>query len=191
VAAFLRKEPAAAEALYDRYASRIYGLGLALLRDPTDAEDLVQDTFLKVWRTGAVFDPSRAPLDFWILLIARGLAIDLLRRRTLETKKLAAERVASEASDEPSPEAYAEQRDLMDRTRAAMSTLPPKQRSAVELSYLGERSSTEVAELEGIPRGTAKSRVRVGIATLRLALAEGGAGRSPTGRDEPVDPVCG
>ncbi len=192
MAAFLRKEPAAAEVLYDRYASRIYGLGLVLLRNATDAEDLVQDTFLKVWRTGAVFDPSRASLDVWILLIARGLAIDLLRRRTLETKKLAAERVASEVSDEPGPEAYAEQRDLMDRARAAMTTLPPKQRSAVELSYLGERSSTEVAELEGIPRGTAKSRVRVGIATLRHALAEGGAGRSTTGiRDERVDPVRG
>ena len=88
VAAFLRKEPAAAEALYDRSASRIYGLGLALLRNATDAEDLVEGTFLTMWRTGALFDPSRASLDTWILLIARGLAIDILHGRTLETEKL-------------------------------------------------------------------------------------------------------
>ena len=69
--ALLRKEPAAADALYTRYASRIYGLGLVLLRNKTDAEDLMQDTFLKVWRTGSRFDPRRGSLDVWILLIAR------------------------------------------------------------------------------------------------------------------------
>jgi DNA-directed RNA polymerase specialized sigma24 family protein len=82
--ALLRKEPAAAEELYARYASRIYGLGLVLLRNKADAEDLVQDTFLKVWRTGSRFDSGRGSLDVWILLIARSLAIDLLRRRNLE-----------------------------------------------------------------------------------------------------------
>ena len=98
-----------------------------------------------------MFDPSRASLDTWILLIARGLAIDLLRRRALETKK---------------------------------------QRSTVALSYLGERSEAEVAELEGIPRGTAKGRTRAGIARLRHVLAEGGTGRSATGlRDERVGPL--
>src|SRR5574342_1153462 len=82
MAALLRKEPAAADALYTRYASRIYGLGLVLLKNRADAEDLVQDTFLKVWRTGSAFDPRRGSLDVWILLTARSLAIDLLRRRT-------------------------------------------------------------------------------------------------------------
>src|SRR6266496_1979561 len=89
--ALLLKDPAAAEALYARYASRIYGLGLVLLRSKTDAEDLVQDTFLKVWRTGSAFEPRRGSLDVWILLIARSLAIDLLRRRNLETRNLSSE----------------------------------------------------------------------------------------------------
>jgi|SRR5436190_12003941 len=70
--AFLRQEPDAARQLYDRFASRIYGLGLFLLRNKTDAEDLVQDTFLKIWRTGSAFDPLRGSLDAWILLNARG-----------------------------------------------------------------------------------------------------------------------
>jgi len=171
--ALLRKEPAAADALYTRYASRIYGLGLVLLRNKTDAEDLVQDTFLKVWRTGSRFDPRRGSLDVWILLIARSLAIDLLRRRTQETRNLSFEPTRQEVSDEPGPEWYAEHRDLFQRARKAMDRLPSGQRSAVELAYLGQRSSTQVAELQDIPLGTAKSRIRMGVATLRRALSEG------------------
>jgi RNA polymerase sigma-70 factor, ECF subfamily len=168
----LQREPGAAAALYDRYASRIYGLGLVLLGNKTDAEDLVQDTFLKVWRKGASFDPQRGPLDAWILLNARSLAIDLLRRRTLEARSMSSGRWHSDVSDEPSPESYAEHRDMMRRARNAMDRLPHGQRSAVELSYLGQRSSTQVAALQGIPPGTVKSRVRRGIATLRQTLSE-------------------
>jgi RNA polymerase sigma-70 factor, ECF subfamily len=167
----LQREPWAAAAFYDRYASRIYGLGRVLLGNTTDAEDLVQDTFLKVWRKGSSFDPQRGSLDAWILLNARSLAIDLLRRRTLEARSLSSGRWHSDVSDEPSPESYAEHRDLMRRARNAMDRLPHGQRSAVELSYLGQRSSTQVAELQGIPPGTVKSRVRAGIATLRQTFS--------------------
>jgi RNA polymerase sigma-70 factor, ECF subfamily len=171
--ALLQREAGAAAALYDRYASRIYGLGLLLLGNKSDAEDLVQDTFLKVWRRGSSFDPQRGPLDAWILLNARSLAIDLLRRRTLEARSLASgPDWRPDAIDEPSPESYAEHRDLMQRARNALARLPHGQRSAVELSYLGQRSSTQVAELQGIPPGTVKSRTRRGIATLRQTLAE-------------------
>jgi len=189
MAAFLQKDPAAADELYARYASRIYGLGLVLLKNTTDAEDLVQDTFVKVWRRGSSFDPLRAPLDVWVLLIARSIAIDLLRRRTLEARKLASEPRRSEVSDEPDPERYAEHSDLIQRARKAMERLPPGQRSAVELAYLGERSSTQVAELENVPVGTAKSRIRAGIATLRRTFAEESSARPPTylyGRAEPI-----
>jgi RNA polymerase sigma-70 factor (ECF subfamily) len=168
----LQREPWAAAALYDRYASRIYGLGHVLLGNKTDAEDLVQDTFLKVWRRGSSFDPQRGPLDAWVLLNARSLAIDLLRRRALEARSLSSGRWLSAVSDEPSPESYAVHRDLMRRARNAMDRLPHDQRSAVELSYLGQRSSTQVAELQGIPRGTVKSRVRAGIATLSQTLSD-------------------
>jgi RNA polymerase sigma-70 factor (ECF subfamily) len=179
--AFLRKEHAAAGALHERYAARIYRLGLVLLRNRTDAEDLVQDTFLKVWRTGSAFDPLRGSLDGWILMIARGLAIDLLRRRTLEAKTLASERRHTEASDEPGPERYVENRDSIRRARRAMDRLPPTQRAAVELAYLGERSSTQVARLEGIPVGTAKSRIRKGIVAVREILSAGDSGNRTTG----------
>ena len=153
MAAFLRKEPDAARRLYDRFASRIYGLGLVLLRNKTDAEDLVQDTFLKVWRTGSAFDPVRGSLDAWILLNARSLAIDLLRRRSLEGRKLASLPRLSEASDEAGPEWHAEVGDLFQRANDAMGRLPSGQRSALELTYLGQRSTREIAEMQGIPAG--------------------------------------
>ncbi len=180
MAALQRKDSAAADALYARYASRIYGLGLVLLKNKTDAEDLVQDTFLKVWRTGSAFDPWRGSLDVWILLTARSLAIDLLRRRTLEARKLSSELSFSDVSDELGPEEHAVHRDLFEHVRKAMDGLPAKQRSAVALAYLGERSSAQVAELQGIPAGTAKSRIRAGMAALRQTLAERGSGPPPT-----------
>jgi RNA polymerase sigma-70 factor, ECF subfamily len=172
MAAFSGKAPGAAEALYDRYASRVYGLGMVLLRNPTDAEDLVQGTFLKAWRRASTFDPKRGSLDTWFLLIARGLAIDLLRRRTLEAKKLSANPIRSEVSEEPGPEHYAEQYDLIRRAREAMDELPSAQRTALERAYIEGRTSTEVAALEGIPVGTAKTRIRTGITTLRKTLSE-------------------
>jgi RNA polymerase sigma-70 factor, ECF subfamily len=182
MAALLRRDRAAADALYALYASRIYGLGLVLLKNKADAEDLVQDTFLKVLRTGSAFDPRRGALDTWILLIARSLAIDLLRRRSLEARKLTSEPSVSDVADEPGPEWHAERRDLIQRVVKAMDRLPPRQRSALAFAYLGERSSAQVAELQGIPPGTVKSRIRAGIATIRQTLAEKGSGRPPTGR---------
>jgi RNA polymerase sigma-70 factor, ECF subfamily len=171
MAAFLRREPDATRHLYDGVASRIYGLGLFLLRNTTDAEDLVQETFLKIWRTGSAFDPVRGPLDAWILLSARSIAIDLLRRRSIEARTLfSQQRVASTVSDEAGPERRAEVVDLFQRASEAMAHLPQRQRSVLELRYLGQRSTKEVAELLGIPRGTVKSRANAGMAILQKAF---------------------
>ena len=181
MAALLRQESAAADALYARYAPRIYGLGLVLLKDRADAEDLVQDTFLRVWRTGSAFDPRRGSLDGWILLIARSLAIDLLRRRTVERKRLSSLSSVTDVTVELGPEWHTEQRDLIEHVLKSMHRLPPRQRSAVALAYLGERSSAQVAKSQGIPLGTVKNRIRAGIATLRRTLGEEGSGRPLTG----------
>jgi RNA polymerase sigma-70 factor (ECF subfamily) len=170
MAAYVRKEPDATRQLYDRFASRIYGLGLFLLRNNTDAEDLVQDTFLKIWRIGSDFDPFRGSLDGWILLSARSLAIDLLRHRSVEARKLSSQPRVSEASDEMGPERHAEVADLFQRATEALAHLPQRQRSVLELTYLGQRSTKEAAELLGIPRGTVKSRAHTGIAVLQKAF---------------------
>src|SRR5438093_4423408 len=88
--AFAAGEEEAAGRLYDLYSSRIYGLGLVMLGNEAAAEDLVQDTFVKVWRNTSRYDAARGSLDTWILLMARNLAIDALRRRVLEARTLEA-----------------------------------------------------------------------------------------------------
>src|SRR5437763_17064359 len=88
---FSRREPGAAEELYARFAPRVFGLGLVMLGNPSQAEDLVQDTFVKVWRSARTYDSARGSLDTWVLLIARSLAIDLIRPRVLETRTLASQ----------------------------------------------------------------------------------------------------
>ncbi len=142
---------------------------MVMLGNAAQAEDLVQDTFVKVWRTAASFDPARGSIDTWVLLIARSLAIDLIRRRVLETRILASQEDPTRAT-EPGPEDRMETKDLVDRARQAMVTLSPGQRAALELAYFGGKTSAEVAELEGIPVGTAKTRIRSALFKLREAL---------------------
>ncbi len=170
--AFGRRDPGAAEALYDRYASRIYGLGIVMLGGDAAAQDLVQDTFVKLWRSAERYDPSRGKLDTWVLLVARSLAIDSLRRRVLDARVLESSRPVSEASSEPGPEDLATTGDMAARARRAMAELSPGQRAALELAYFGGKTSAEVAELEGIPLGTAKTRIRSALMKLREVLEE-------------------
>jgi RNA polymerase sigma-70 factor, ECF subfamily len=170
VRAFSSRDPAAADELYARFAPRVFGLGMVMLGNAAQAEDLVQDTFVKVWRSCASYDVARGSLDTWVLLIARSLAIDLIRRRVLEQRILSQQEEAAETSPDEGPDHIAETRDLADRARRAMAALSPGQRAAIELAYFGGKTSTEVAEMEGIPVGTAKTRIRTALVKLREAL---------------------
>jgi len=172
MAAFSAREPAAASELYERFASRVFGLGKVMLGNDAAAEDLVQDTFVKLWRTADRFDAGRGKLETWVLLVARSLAIDALRRRVLDARTLERTAPRAETSDDPSPEHVAETVDLSQRARRAMAELTAGQRAALELAYFGGKTSAEVAELEGIPIGTAKTRIRAALLKLREALAE-------------------
>src|SRR5438128_5860908 len=137
VRAFMARDEIAAEELYARFAPRVFGLGMVMLGNGAQAEDLVQDTFVKVWRKADSFDSTRGSLDTWVLLVARSLAIDLIRRRVLETRVLAQEEEPSVTSSDDDPERLAETRDLADRARVAMQSLSPGQRAAIELAYFG------------------------------------------------------
>jgi RNA polymerase sigma-70 factor, ECF subfamily len=167
---FAAGQRSAGERLYDRYASRIFGLGLVMLGNEAAAEDLVQDAFVKLMRSADRFDPARGSLDTWVLLVARSLALDSLRRRVLEARMLDATRPTSDLDDDPGPDRVAETRDLVERARTAMAGLSDGQRAALQLAYFGGKTSAEVAELEGIPLGTAKTRIRSALMKLRQAL---------------------
>ena len=168
---FATRDQGAADILYRRFAGRIYGLGLVMLGSDAAAQDLVQDTFVKLWRSADRYDRSRGKLETWVLLMARSLAIDAIRRRVLEVRTLEHVDLPTEADQEPGPDDRAATIDLTDRARHAMSALPPEQRAALELAYLGGKTSAEISDLEGIPVGTAKTRIRAALLRLRELLA--------------------
>ena len=172
MADFAARRERAAGALYDRFASRIYGLGVVMLGNHPAAQDLVQDTFVKLWRTAERYDPQRGRLETWVLLTARSLANDALRRRVLESRSLQSLGVQPEDDPDPLPDEQAAVADLSARARHAMGVLPPEQRSALELAYFGGRTTAEVAALEGIPQGTVKSRIRAALLRLRAEMAK-------------------
>jgi len=169
---FARRDALAADVLYGRFASRIYGLGIVMLGSDAAAQDLVQDTFVKLWRSADRYDSSRGRLETWVLLVARSLAIDALRRRVLEARSLEALGRPPEADPRPQPDDMAAAADLAERARRAMARLPDEQRAALELAYFGGKTSAEVAELEGVPVGTAKTRIRSALLRLREMMAE-------------------
>ncbi|HEX6580577.1 MAG TPA: sigma-70 family RNA polymerase sigma factor [Actinomycetota bacterium] len=168
---FAARDAGAAEVLYQRFAGRIYGLGLVMLGNEASAQDLVQDTFVKLWRNADRYDRSRGKLETWVLLMARSLAIDAIRRRVLEVRTLESVDRPTEADQGPGPDERAVTVDLTDRARRAMSSLPAEQRAALELAYLGGKTSAEISDLEGIPVGTAKTRIRAALLRLRDLLA--------------------
>ena len=169
---FAKRDRPAADELYTRFSSRIYGLGIVMLGNDAAAQDLVQDTFVKLWRNADRYDASRGKLETWVLLVARSLAIDALRRRVLESRSLEALGAPAEADPRPLPDDLAATADMAERARRAMQRLSGEQRAALELAYFGGKTSAEVAELEGIPIGTAKTRIRSALLRLREAMAE-------------------
>ncbi len=168
---FAARDVGAADALYQRFAGRIYGLGLVMLGNDAAAQDLVQDTFVKLWRSADRYDRSRGKLETWVLLMARSLAIDAIRRRVLEVRTLESVDRPTEVDQGPGPDERAVTADLTERARRAMSSLPAEQRAALELAYLGGKTSAEISDLEGIPVGTAKTRIRAALLRLRDLLA--------------------
>lgn len=153
--------------LYRRYERRLFGLGVRLLGDAGLAEELVQETFLRVWRTADRFDPDRGTVTAFVLSIARRLAIDLWRRPS--SRRL-----------ESVPETAAAADETIDRlllqlsVRDALDSLPPAQREVLELSYRSDLTQPEVASRLGIPVGTVKSRAHHALRAFRRAIDQRG-----------------
>jgi RNA polymerase sigma-70 factor (ECF subfamily) len=156
-------------ALYDGCSGRVMAVAFHLLRDRADAEDVVQETFLELWRRSAAYDPARGSRESWAVLIARSRALDRLRART--SARRAADRAAADpVPPVPPPVELAEARQLRTRVRDALDSLPPPQREAVELAYFGGLSQTEIAARLGEPLGTVKTRIRLAMAKLAMEL---------------------
>jgi RNA polymerase sigma-70 factor (ECF subfamily) len=147
-------------------------VALRILNSRSDAEEVLQETFLEVWRRAREFDPGRGGLETWVMTIARTRAID--RRRTLSTMA----RVAADVATRPppvsaapvDPSEAAEQGQERARVAAALRELPPEQREVVELAYFEGLSQREIAERTGDPLGTVKTRARLALEKLATLL---------------------
>jgi len=165
-------DPDAAGAFVERFQRRVYGLALRVVGDPKLAEDVAQETFVRAWRRAEGFDARRGTVAAWLLTIARNLAIDSVRVRrgvTVDPDVLI-------GMGQPAPGPLPEDSVVMAidaaRLREAVMHLPADQRRALAWAAFGGRTAREVAELEDIPLGTAKTRIRAAMIRLRAALDE-------------------
>ena len=164
-----RDDEEAMSLLYDRYGASAYGLACRMLGETAEAEDVVQEAFLALWRQAGSFDPGRGALRSYLLTIVHRRAIDTARRRSSRPQQPldVTQPLASGDSDPFDMASAEEQRALV---QAALGDLPADQRRAVELTYFGGLTIAEMAATEGIPLGTAKSRLRLALERMRKAL---------------------
>jgi RNA polymerase sigma-70 factor (ECF subfamily) len=167
--ALVAGDESAIRALYARFGRSIYTLGFRLLRSTEAAEELTQDVFLTAWRKGARFDPARGRLSTWLMAIAHNLAVDRLRH-----ERGAARPSLVLVEEIPESMSTAEEDAMMDRDHAvrALAFLSPGERHLLSQAYFYGWTAREIAEAEGIPLGTVKTRLRTAIIKLRTKGAE-------------------
>ena len=174
-----RRDPQALAELYDRYGGIVFRLILRMVRDNGTAEDLVQETFLRVWNRAGGLDSGRGAVGPWLLAVARNRAIDYLRSRGGRVGTFVeldeTENPALFADDPADPLHF----DMARHVKRALERLTPQQREAIKLAYFEGMSQTEIAERMQQPLGTVKTWMRRALEQMRAALpaslARGGA----------------
>jgi RNA polymerase sigma factor (sigma-70 family) len=171
-------EQAAAVTFVRRYQKRVFGLAYSMTSDAGVSEDVAQEAMVRVWRHAPVFDPRRGSVASWVLTITRNLAIDALRLRRAMPTDPDDFTLSALQSTEHLPEDAASRGDVRRTVRRALEVLPHEQRRAVVLASVYGRTALEISESEGIPLGTAKTRIRTALIRLRAAIeqAEGVSG---------------
>jgi len=151
--------------LFDRYSRMVYSVALRVLKDPGQAEDVMQDVFFNVWENPKLFVSGRGSLGGWLLVVARNRSIDALRRRK-----------PSDSVDDvvlPSKTnlaAEAERNTIMEKVRAVMNGLPQDQQKSLQLAFFDGLSHSEIAARTGDPLGTVKTRIRSALISVRKAI---------------------
>jgi RNA polymerase sigma-70 factor (ECF subfamily) len=169
------KDPEAFAVFYDRHGGVAYSLAYRIVGEQGAAEDVTQEAFISIWRSGARFDRARGSVRSWMLSIVRNRAIDALRSRAGKAPKLTfdddavlEQRPAEELTDEE-----AMQHETAKEVRGALGTLPGEQAKVIQMAYFGGFSQSEIAAMLGVPLGTVKGRMRLGMEKIRGELAEG------------------
>ena len=165
------RDSQALRVLYDRCAGVALGMALRILRNRTEAEDVVQEAFLEAWKRAGTFDARRGSATAFVLSIARSRALDRVRSRGSSDRALASLGREDE-TPVPLPIESAEHRQDRDRIQAALATLPPEQRQVLELAYFEGLTQREIAERLSDPLGTVKTRARLALEKLAALLGE-------------------
>jgi len=174
VPAVARGDLAAFEALYDRYSSTLYALLLRILNNPEDAQEVLQESFVKVWTSARMFDAERGSEVAWLISIARSKGIDRLRSRKIRSDREndAGREISIHSSfvEKTTGAEVAMRSQESTAVRSALAELPDAQRIALELAYFEGLSQSEIAERLNEPLGTIKTRMQLGMKKLRERL---------------------
>jgi RNA polymerase sigma factor (sigma-70 family) len=175
LAGYATGDPSTAAAFVRRFQGRVYGLALTIVRQPAIAEEVAQETFVRVFRHAGNYDARKGRVSTWLLSIARNLAIDVTRMKRLDPvdpEVIAAE--VSLTSSEPAADEVDLQPDEREQLRSAITELPDDQRRALVLAAYMGRTAREISDLDEVPLGTVKTRIRTAMIKLRdeLEVAE-------------------
>ena len=165
--------PEAVEELYDRYGGMLLGLARKVVKDPADAEEVLQETFVHVWNRAASYDPARSSVATWLVLITRSRAIDRVRTKNVVDRTHAAVQKESGPDHESALGAsLVLDRERRQRVRSELQAIPEEQRTVLELAFYHGLTQREIAERTGIPLGTVKTRTLLAMNKLRKALRD-------------------
>ncbi|MCX2727774.1 sigma-70 family RNA polymerase sigma factor [Thermomicrobium sp. 4228-Ro] len=164
------------ELLYDRYARPVFSLAFRMLGDPGEAEELLQETFVRLWQQAARYDAHRGSFGSWLMSIAHNLAVDALRQRSRRPQRADFVDLATfpfhDIDERATALEAAEVSELRDRVRRALAQLPEPQRQVIELAYFGGLTHSEIATVLGEPIGTIKTRLRLAMQKLQVLLRD-------------------
>ena len=156
--------------LYDRFRNRAHQVALSVCRDEGHAQDAVQEAFLSLWTSRANYEPHRGTVTTWVLTVVRYRAIDLARRNRHHAAHWSSEDQLNTSPGVDDVTAPVIQRDDADRLQASLALLPVRQQEVLTLAYFGGLSNTEIASRLGLPAGTVKGRMRLGLQKLRTNI---------------------
>jgi RNA polymerase sigma-70 factor, ECF subfamily len=166
-----RGDPRAFEAVYERHSGAAFSLAYRMVGRGNVAEDVVQEAFLSIWRSGARYERARGSVRTWVLGIVHHRAIDQLRRSSVHSKRRASdEGIEDRIESGERTDVEVARRDEAQAVRSAMESLPPEQSHVIELAYFGGFTHTEIAAILETPVGTVKGRMRLGLEKLRHSL---------------------
>lgn len=170
-----KADPRAFETIYDRHCAAVFSLAYRICGVRSTAEEVAQEAFLVIWRSGARYDRTRGSVRSWLLTIVHNTAIDVLRRATAQERNRATDERAADVLEAPDrTEVEAARREAARSVRVLIEQLPSDQRRVVELAYFGGFTHEEIAQILDAPLGTVKGRMRLALEKMRSSMTETG-----------------